>query len=224
VRYRAIFTYCHEQLRLSGESQSFVHDCLIVTNNIDTCWVTLVKVQQAFKHQRLTRELGKALNEHSECKAVPPLRHLEHNQPTGRRRGLFGIDGHLDLLELGLNPVFVCTVKMQLFENGHAFLQAIGGDEMSWGLGEPQHTDAQQYGRESLESEGESPLERGRVRHVMAAVAYPRRDDETNTNHLLGETDDETSVLRTGAFGLVYRNYYVSALGYFKEKRAAYHS
>jgi hypothetical protein len=41
------------------------------------------------------------------------------------------------------------------------------------------------------------------ITHVVTSIANPCGNDETNANHLLGETDDETTVLGAGTFGLV---------------------
>ena len=43
----------------------------------------------------------------------------------------------------------------------------------------------------------------------MTAVSNPSRDNEADSDHLLGESNDETSVLRRSAFALIYWNFNV---------------
>ena len=156
----------HEQIGLPRDPERLVHHRLVVPDDINT------------------RELRKDLNERRERQPPPPLRHLEHDAPPGRGDGLLGVNGHLDLVELVLDPVVVRPVVVQLDQHALALVEAVGGDEVAGGLGGPEHADGEEGRGQGLEGKGEAPLEGG-VGHVVAAVADPRRDDEADADHLL---------------------------------------
>lgn len=107
-----------------------------------------------------TSELSKDLDKSSKHKALPPLRHLEHDHPTRRSCCLLSVNCELDLIELGLDPFIIRAIKVQLSKGSHPVIQLICRDEMSGCLRKPEHTQAQKCRWECLESQGETPLER----------------------------------------------------------------
>lgn len=195
-RAHAIVDAGHEQAPLAGDTERLVHDGLVVVDDIDS------------------GELGEDLHERRENEAAPPLRHREHDAPPGDGKTLLGVDRRLDLVELVLDPFIVGAVVVQLVQDGPALFQAVRGDQVARRLGEPEHADGEQGGGQGLEGEREAPGEGGRLGDVVASVADPGGDDETDPNHLLSEADDETADLGMCDFGLVYGNWSTGISGW----------
>lgn len=100
-RSNAVVDTCHEQFRLAREPKRFVHDSLVVSNDIDT------------------RKLRKHLHERAKHQPASPLRNLEHDHPPRGGDGLFRVNCHFNLRKLRANPVIICPVKVKLSQDLH---------------------------------------------------------------------------------------------------------
>jgi hypothetical protein len=138
--------------------------------------------------------LPKELNKRGMHKTCTPHRYGEHDLPSRRCDSAFRIDGQLDLIKLGFEPVVIATIVVQLSEHTHSFIRAIGFNEIPRRFGEEHNTANYYQTRDALEGQWKAPGERRGLRDFRRAVADPGGNDKADPYHLLGKTDDETCV------------------------------
>ena len=96
-----------QQICVSSDSQSFVHDGLVVTNDIDASQLC------ENLHKRGVHQSGSILWDG------------KHWLPSCSGNSLFCRDSGLDLVEFRGDPVIIATVIMQLPKNSHRFIISV---------------------------------------------------------------------------------------------------
>lgn len=140
----------------------------------------------------LPGHLGENLHEGCVEETGAPLLDLEHDEPAGGGDGLLCFDGGLDLVELRLDVFLVPAVVVESVEDLQGFIGAICLDEIARRLREEHDTGDDDQTWDTLESKRESPREGTRLGYMGRTIAHPGGNDETNANHLLGDTDNQT--------------------------------
>jgi hypothetical protein len=125
-------------------------------------------------------------------KARTPHRYGEHDLPSRRCDSTFSIDSQLDLIKFAFEPVVVTAIIVQLPEHTHSFIRAIGLNEIPRRFGEEHDAADDYHAGYALEGQWEAPGKRRSLWDFGRAVADPSGNDEADSYHLLGETDDET--------------------------------
>lgn len=121
-----------------------------------------------------------------------PCRYRKHDPPSWCGDCPLRIAGYLDLIELGLDPVIVGSIVVQLPEYSQRFICTVCFDEVSRGLREEQYASNENHAWDALECKWETPREGIRNGHFRGAISYPGRDDKSYSNHLLRNSSDET--------------------------------
>jgi hypothetical protein len=179
-----------EQRAVALYAKIVVHDRLVVADDVDTENVVSIcySSTKACSPCHLPEELDRRCVQQSGA----PSRDLEHDRPTWRRDSLLGFNGELDLVELLVDPVLVGPVIMQLVQDSQRLITAVSLNEVPGTFWKEHDAENQQKTGDALDRERKAPGERAGIGYLRGSVAHPCRDDETNTDHLLGDTDNQT--------------------------------
>lgn len=117
---------------------------------------------------------------------------------TGETRGADGVEDDVTLL-LGLDAVDLVAADGS--NGGLGVLVPLVSEQPSGGLGQPDHGDADNEAKDALEGNGEAPDEV--IGAVGGAVVDPVGDQSSEGDNTTLNADEQTTVARLGALGLV---------------------
>lgn len=166
---------------MPSDPERVVHDRLVVVDDVDSghlsehldCHAVTDTHTQVSRSRNRASQPDRQTERENVQQSCPPLWYAKHDSPTGGCDCLLRLNRGFDLGVFPLNPLLVGTVEMQLSEHLHGLLITPLFDQMSWRLGQEEHSHDENQGRDSLKGQGKSPLKLAGIWRMERSIPDP---------------------------------------------------